>query len=505
MKFYAKPTDVAKVQADIVAVFVGRGKKEGELVWSEEAKALDTPLAGGLTEIAEAEEFEPEIGKSLIIHSHSLIPGKRVLLVGTGSVADLTMRDWQTVAATIARKAKEVGAKRVAVAVSSILLDTFGTQETSQGLAEGMLLGSYVFTKHKGKGAKQKKNVIEEVHVVVPAGRLQAVANGLSNGDVVAQAVVLARDLVNEPPSVTTPTYLARQAEAIAKSSPLITADILDRKGMESLGMGGILGIAAGSDEEPKCIKLTYKGGGRKTIALVGKGITFDSGGLSIKPSEAMETMKIDMAGGAALLGVFQALADLKPKVNVVGIICATENMPSGSAIKPGDVVTAMNGKTIEILNTDAEGRVVLADGLSYAVEKVKPDVIIDIATLTGACVVALGEEISGLFSNDAKLGASLKAAASASGENVWELPLAKEYKGLLKSSVADIKNISGKRYGGATNGALFLQEFVPDTVPWAHLDIAGPAWAEKDTALEPRGATGVGVRMILAWLLKQD
>ena len=217
-----------------------------------------------------------------------------------------------------------------------------------------------------------------------------------------------------------------------------------------------------------------------------------------------METMKIDMAGAAAILGVFQALTVLKPKVNVVGLICATENMPSGGAIKPGDVVTAMNGKTIEILNTDAEGRVVLADGLSYAVEKVKPDVMVDLATLTGACMVALGEEISGLFANDAKLAQSLKEAAEQSGEKIWELPLAKEYKELLKSSVADIKNISGKRYGGAINGALFLQEFVPDNIPWAHLDIAGPAWAEKDTPLEPRGATGVGVRMMLCWLNAQ-
>ncbi|KKU95471.1 MAG: putative cytosol aminopeptidase, partial [Candidatus Gottesmanbacteria bacterium GW2011_GWA1_48_13] len=323
-------------------------------------------------------------------------------------------------------------------------------------------------------------------------------------GETVAQAVCFARDLVNEPPSLTTPTYLSRQALGIAKASALVSCEVLDKSDMEKLGMGGILGIARGSDEEPKFIKLSYAGGGRKTVALVGKGITFDSGGLSLKSSEGMETMKIDMAGAAAILGIFQALTVLKPKVNVVGLICATENMPSGGAIKPGDVVTAMNGKTIEILNTDAEGRVVLADGLSYAVEKVKPDVMVDLATLTGACMVALGEEISGLFANDAKLAQSLKEAAEQSGEKIWELPLAKEYKELLKSSVADIKNISGKRYGGAINGALFLQEFVPDNIPWAHLDIAGPAWAEKDTPLEPRGATGVGVRMMLCWLNAQ-
>ncbi len=502
MKFFAKPTEVTKVEADLVAVFVGRGKKEGELVWSEEAKLLDKPLAGMLAEVAEVEGFEPEVGKTILIHSHSLIPAKRVLLVGLGNLKELTMRQWQSVGATIARKAKEVSAKRVAVAVSSNILDIFSTQQTSQGLVEGITLGSYVFYKHKSQESQKKEKFIEEVYVLVSAGRLDAVAQGLATGETVAHAVAFARDLVNEPPSVTTPTHLGEVAKGLAKGVANVTCEVLGKKEMEALGMGGLLGIAKGSDEEPKFIKLSYKGGGPKTVALVGKGITFDSGGLSLKPSEGMETMKIDMAGAAAILGIFQALPVLKPKINVVGLICATENMPSGGAIKPGDVVTAMNGKTIEILNTDAEGRVVLADGLSYAAEKVKPDVMVDLATLTGACVVALGEEISGLFVNDGNLSQSLKEAAEQSGENVWALPIAREYKELLKSSVADIKNISGKRYGGAINGALFLAEFVPDTTPWAHLDIAGPAWAEKDTPLEPRGGTGVGVRMMLAWLM---
>ena len=505
MKFFAKPTDIVKVEADMVVAFAkAAGTDGGGFVLSDEAKKIDQALGGMLTEVATAEGFEAKQGNSMLIHTQGRIAAKRVLLLGLGNLKDLTMHDWQMITATVARKAKAASLKRVAVALSQEILDTLNIQSVAQGLVEGMTLGTYVFNRHKSKAREKKDNTIEEVYVLIAAGKLDAVAQGLTTGETVAQAGCFARDLVNEPPSLTTPTYLSRQALAIAKASPLVSCEVLDKSDMEKLGMGGILGIARGSDEEPKFIKLSYAGGGRKTVALVGKGITFDSGGLSLKPSEGMETMKIDMAGAAAILGVFQALTVLKPKVNVVGLICATENMPSGGAIKPGDVVTAMNGKTIEILNTDAEGRVVLADGLSYAVEKVKPDVMVDLATLTGACMVALGEEISGLFANDAKLAQSLKEAAEQSGEKIWELPLAKEYKELLKSSVADIKNISGKRYGGAINGALFLQEFVPDNIPWAHLDIAGPAWAEKDTPLEPRGATGVGVRMMLCWLNAQ-
>jgi leucyl aminopeptidase len=247
---------------------------------------------------------------------------------------------------------------------------------------------------------------------------------------------------------------------------------------------------------------MTYKGTGKKTIALVGKGITFDTGGLSLKPSQSMETMKLDMAGAATILGIFSVLHILKPKVNIVGILCATENMPGPKAVKPGDVVTIMNGKTVEILNTDAEGRMVLSDGLSYAVEKIKPDVIIDIATLTGACMVALGEDVAGLFSNNKELARTLLAHAEASGEKLWELPLVSGYKESLKSTVADLKNISNSKYGGAITAALFLQEFVPDSVPWAHLDIAGPSFAEKNTLLTPYGGTGYSVITLLSYLL---
>ncbi len=503
MNCHAKSTDPIKIEADLLAVFVRPSPKEGSApVLTDEAKKIDGALGGLVTDVVEAETFDPKIGKTLLVHSHGKIRSRRVLLVGLGASEKLTVSNLHVTAATIGKEGKRVSAKRLAIAVPRELFDGFTVSLVGQSLTEGLLLGAYAFNRHKSKGSKTEDKQIDEVCFVTSADKLDAFTGGIRMGETVARAVSFARDLVNEPPSVTTPTHLAAVARNLTKGRAGMSCKILNRGEMQKLGMGGILGIAQGSDEEPKFIRLDYAGGSKKTVCLVGKGITFDSGGLSLKPSSGMETMKIDMAGAASILGVFSVLPILKPNVTVVGLISATENMPSGRAIKPGDVVTAMNGKTIEVLNTDAEGRVVLADALSYAVEKVQPDVIIDLATLTGACMVALGEEVAGLFANDERLAEILKAKAKDAGERVWELPLVKEYNELLKSSVADIKNISGKKYGGAITGALFLQEFVPDTVSWAHIDIAGPAYAEKDAPLTPVGGTGFGVRMLLAYLL---
>lgn len=473
MKFRVKVTEVTKVEADLLAVFAG----------SEEAKKVDAALGGVLSEVAAAEEFEAKEGNILLVHTHGKIPAKRVAIVGGEKPLEA--------AAKIGRKAKEVAAKRLAIALPKEL--------ESKAMVEGVILGTYTFTKHKTQDSKKKE--IEEESILTTPPRLNAVAAGMSRGETVSEAVTVARDLVNEPPSVTTPTHLADVAKKLVKGQLALSCEVLTPKEMKALGMGALLGIARGSSEEPRFIVLKYSGGAKRTVCLAGKGITFDTGGLSLKDSKNMETMKHDMAGAAAILGVFSVIAKLRPKTNVVGLIAATENMPGPKAVKPGDVVRAMNGKTIEILNTDAEGRVVLADALSYAGVKIKPDVIVDLATLTGACMVALGEDIAGLFTDDATLAKDLKDAAAATGENIWALPLAKEYKDLLKSDVADIKNISGSKYGGAISGALFLQEFAPEGVPWAHLDIAGPAWAEKDQPLTPKGGTGFGVRLLLQYL----
>jgi len=503
MKFQTKPTDVTKIEADLVAVFASQEKGNEGFVLSDDAKKIDAALGGMLTEIATFQDFEATPGNTILIHTHGKIGSMRTMLVGLGNVEDLAVADLHMVAATIGRKSVGMAVKSLAVSVPQEFVSRLGHTHAAQTMVEGLTLGTYTFSKHKSADAQRKEKHIEEVYLLTTPPKLDAVAAGISKGEAVSQAVVFARDLVNESPSVTTPMYLADCAKKLAKEKENIACEILTPKEMKILGMEALLSIARGSDEEPRFIKLTYKGEGRKTICLVGKGITFDTGGLSLKDSKNMETMKSDMAGAAVILGVFSVLSALKPKLNIVGLISATENMPGPKAVKPGDIVRAMNGKTIEILNTDAEGRVVLADALSYAGANVKADAIIDLATLTGACKVALGEDIAGMFTDDEVLGKHLKDAALASGEHIWGLPLVREYKEQLKSEIADVKNISSTRYGGAINGALFLQEFAPKGVPWAHLDIAGPAFAEKDAPLTPKGGTGFGVRMILRYLLE--
>lgn len=329
--------------------------------------------------------------------------------------------------------------------------------------------------------------------------------HGITRGIITANATNYVRTLVNEPSSVTTPTYLSREAMNMGKKSSQMHVDVFGPKKLKELGMHAFLSIAQGSDEEPRFITMTYGDMKKsKPIVLVGKGITYDSGGLSLKTQAGLEIMKCDMAGAATILGIFQALTQLKPDISVVGLIAATENMPSGKAVKPGDIVTAMNGTSIEIVNTDAEGRVILADAVSYAGTYFPTArAIIDVATLTGACVVALGEDIAGLFSSDETLAEKLIAHARNEGEQLWRLPLVEAYTEELKSPVADLRNVAKSRYGGAINGALFIREFVPKNIPWAHIDIAGPAFSEKESATSIYGATGYGVRFLLSFLTK--
>jgi leucyl aminopeptidase len=312
-------------------------------------------------------------------------------------------------------------------------------------------------------------------------------------------AVFLARDLVNEPPSVATARFLGAQAQNHCRGRGL-TVQVWNKKKIESMKLAGLLAVNRGSLEEPRFIRIHYqpKGKAKKRIALIGKGITFDSGGLSLKPSKSMETMKLDMAGGAAVIAAMSCLPELEIDVEVTGYVPTTDNLPGHNAQKPGDVIRYMNGKTIEVLNTDAEGRLILADALALAAQQ-KPDYMINLATLTGACMTALGNQVGGLFSNHQPLANSLLQCSQEAGEKLWQLPLVKEYKELIKSSVADMKNIGGA-HGGAITAALILQEFVGDT-PWAHLDIAGPAFAESDSALCPKGGTGFGVRTLIRFL----
>jgi leucyl aminopeptidase len=380
--------------------------------------------------------------------------------------------------------------------IASLLLDAVPADgdraAAAQAVAEGTVLGSYRYGRYKKDAGA---TTLTSVAVVAKGGK--RVADAVGRGAAIAAAVVLARDLVNTPAGDLTPPMLADVAVQVAAEAGL-TIEVIDEKQAKKLGLGGILGVGGASDNPPRMVKLTYTPAGRARghLALVGKGITFDSGGLSIKTGDGMIGMKGDMAGAAAVLAAMSVLPAVNAPVQVTGYLCLAENMINGRAIRPGDVLTIKNGTTVEVLNTDAEGRLVLADGLSLATAE-KPDAIIDLATLTGACMVALGPTIAGLMGNDDGLVAQVSAAADRASEAVWHLPLPKSYRKDLDSDIADLKNIAGGRYGGALHAGLFLQEFV-DGTPWVHLDIAGPADAKSDDGYTQKGASGFGVRTIV-------
>ena len=402
---------------------------------------------------------------------------------------------------------------RVALAKAAPTMARFGTVATTfpqavtgrgaeaalQATAEGILLGSYRFDRYRTTATDLPKPLRKVTVIGATKADAKAARAALERGRVIADAVNWARDLVNTPAGDMPPAQIAREAQKMARQVGL-PCKVLGEAELKKGGFGGILGVGAGSVNPPRLIELTYKGAGTATpIALTGKGIAFDSGGLSIKDAKNMETMKDDMGGAASILATMRVLAQLKPKVNVIAAIPCSENMPSGSATKPGDVLVHRGGKTSEVLNTDAEGRLVLADSLAYLAER-KPQVIIDTATLTGACMVALGEDITGAMGNDAGLIRDVLGAGEAVGEPTWELPLWAGYKRQIESPIADVKNI-GDRWGGAITAALFLAEFVGD-IPWVHLDIAGPAFRERAGDLGPRGATGVPVRTLVRYVL---
>ena len=372
--------------------------------------------------------------------------------------------------------------------------------EAVQAAAEGLGLGGYRFDRYKSKNDKKP---LTKITVVGDGKSDQKVGREAARrAQVVVEAVAWARDLVNTPAGDLPPAELGRQAQTMAKAEGL-TCKVWTEADLKKRGFGGILGVGQGSVNPPRLIELSYMGAGKSTpIALTGKGIAFDSGGLSIKDAKGMETMKIDMGGAASILATMRAIARLKPKVNVIAAIPSAENMPSGSAQKPGDVITHYGGKTSEVLNTDAEGRLILADALSLLAEK-KPSCIIDTATLTGACMIALGTDITGAMGNDEDLVDEIVRAGRSTGDWIWPLPLHKEYRRLIDSNIADIKNI-GDRWGGAITAGWFLAEFVGD-VPWVHLDIAGPAFSEKGNDLGPKGATGVPVRALVRFVLDRS
>ena len=447
-----------------------------------------------------AEGFTGKEGQASVVRPQNGFFAGKVIVLGLGDKSSLESETLRRVGGRLGRKVREIHLEEAAIEWPRNL----GADEV-KAFVEGIILGSYQYNRYKTQ-IKDAPKGLQKLILKANPGSLASVRTAVKTAESYTNGVILARDLINGPPSDVTPKVLADVARQIAKSNKSIKLKIYTKKELKRMGAGGLLGVNIGSAEEPYLIHLHYKplAKPKKSIALVGKGITFDSGGLSLKPAGSMETMKMDMSGAAAVLGVFSQIAQFKPDVEVHGIVPTTENMPGGRAYKPGDVLKAMNGKTMEVLNTDAEGRLILADGLSYAVRQ-KADEIIDLATLTGACVVALGSLIAGALSNESKFLERFKTATEAEGERIWEMPLVKEYRDDIRSKIADMKNIGGGREAGTIIGGLFLEEFVGDT-PWIHLDIAGPAYLEREYPALPYltfGGTGLMVRSLLTFLRK--
>jgi leucyl aminopeptidase len=482
---------LAEVEADALVV----GLTAGPTALPPRLAALDRRVGGQLKAVLDAEGFSAKAAQVTHLYTAGQLPAARLIVVGLGDGKDATLETIRRAAAGGLRRARDLSARTVAV---DLLGERLPAGQRTQAVVEGALLGTYSFDRYK---REKNGKAVDALRVVAPDQRLASeVGDGARRGEVFAGATALARDLVNMPANEVHPTHLARVAAQIAKEARL-RLRVWEGTDCQKMGMGAFLAVAAGSEQPPKFIHLTYTPGRpRRRVALVGKGITFDAGGLDLKTAEGMLRMKDDMSGAAAVLGLFQALPRLKPPVEVHGLIAATENMPSGTAQRPGDIVRAMNGLTIEIGNTDAEGRLTLADALAYAVKHVKPDEMIDLATLTGAVVIALGQGVSGVMASDDGLASRVLAAADGAGERMWRLPLHDEYKDGLKSDVADLNNISSQRGAGAIVAGLFMREFTAG-VPWAHLDIAGTAFTERELPLGPKGATGVGVRTLLAYL----
>jgi leucyl aminopeptidase len=462
--------------------------------------ALDKALGGAIRDLIAAGDFKGKLNETAVLYPRGAIPAQRVLIVGLGKEEKFDLDKVRQAAGTAARRLRDLGVKSFATIVHGAGAGEISVEAAAQAVVEGSVLALYQFREHKHLEPEEEAKAVEEVTLLeADEARVAQVEEGARVGQIVAEAACLVRDLGNQPGNVATPTMLAQTAQRIAQQHGL-RCQVLDRVQIEELGMGAFMSVARGSQEPPKFIILEHNADHEdlQTLVLVGKGITFDSGGISIKPGEKMEMMKFDMCGGAAVLGALQAVAQLDLPLHVVGLVPATENLPSGTATKPGDIVRALSGKTIEVINTDAEGRMILSDALAYA-QRYQPAAVIDLATLTGACVVALGHHAIGLMGSNPELIARLKEAGQASGERVWELPLWEKYHEQLKSEVADMKNVGGRPAGAITAAAL-LSKFA-EGYPWAHLDIAGTAWAEEEKSYIPKGGTGVGVRLLVELL----
>ena len=492
MKIRVVRNDVASIKtpALVVNLFDGVKKPGGA------TGAVDKGLDGAISQFIKDGEIKGKKGETTLIHTFGKIPASRVIVLGLGKRESFTTNTLREVTAASSRYLRRLGVTKAATIAHGAGIGGLDPLECGQAIGEGAILGLYRFKTYLTKGEDDQSELTELQIVEKTAKNASLLRKGIEKGRILAEAVLLARDMVNEPPNVMTPTRMAEIASQMAEEQGL-EVKVLEKDQMEELGMGALLGVARGSVQPPKLIMLSYKGApdSEENLGIVGKGITFDTGGISLKPPAGMEDMKGDMAGGASVIASMKAIAQLKPRINVTGIIGATENMPGGNAQRPGDVVRSMSGKTIEIINTDAEGRLVLADALYYARQQGVTR-IVDIATLTGAMVVALGHAASGLMGNNQEFADQVISVGNDSGERMWQLPMYDDYKEEIKSNVADVKN-SGGRPAGSISAAQFLSEFVDDT-PWAHLDIAGTYLSKSEKGYLVRGGTGVPTRTLV-------
>jgi leucyl aminopeptidase len=503
MKTELKFNDAAGVQSELLVAFAidhstSKDKDaKPELALLTEDSAVTAAAAAALT----SGEFKGTANEALLLHSPAGLAAKRLLLVGLGKAAKVNVHDVRKGAGTAVRFAKPRTIREVTIAVPNYELLPPGP--CIRAIAEGAIVADFDPDTYR---SDRKDQSVQTVQILAPkpdTSDEKSIAEiALVEGTILAESQNWTRSLVNEPGNVLPPTVLGERAAEMAKEVGL-KCEVYSTEKLHELKMGAFWAVAQGSEQPPALIVTTYEPEGAPAdgpvLGLVGKAITFDTGGISIKPSEGMEKMKYDMAGGAAMLGAMRAIALLKPKVKVISVVCSAENMPSGKAYRPGDVVTAMSGKTIEVMNTDAEGRMVLADGLHYA-RQLGVTHLIDAATLTGACVVALGMVNAGVFSNNDEAYEHFMDATKISGDKFWRLPEEDEYRDQIKSQIADIMNTGGSRWGGATTAAMFLKEFVGET-PWIHLDIAGVAWLEEQKTWMAKGPTGTPVRSLVEWV----
>jgi len=482
---FAKP---ASVPEGALVVTVREGRHLGAT-----AEGLDKESGGALAKVIAKSKFEGKKDQTLLLHAPAGLKLDRLLLVGVGKGKGFDAKAAQALGGTVVAQLQGSGDAEVTLAADAIEGSALTAAEIAANAAFGARLRSYRFDRYRTKEKPEDKPSLKKL-VIATADHGDA-KKAFQPLEAVAEGVFLTRDLASEPANIIYPESLAEQAKTLAEHG--VEVEVLGEKQMKKLGMGALLGVGQGSERESQLVVMRWNGGpdDQAPLAFIGKGVTFDTGGISIKPAGGMEDMKWDMGGSAVVIGLMKALALRKAKVNVVGVVGLVENMPSGTAQRPGDVVTTMSGQTVEVINTDAEGRLVLADALWYTQDRFKPQFMIDLATLTGAIIIALGDQYAGLFSNDDKLSDKLVAAGKAVGEGVWRMPIDDPYDKQIKSDIADMMNVGG-REGGSITAAMFLKRFV-NGVKWAHLDIAGVTWSKKDGPVTPKGATAFGVRLL--------